>query len=264
MGSNPFILKSFLSTGCGLVLLLNAFSLPSLANSSSNLRQGLPGRRISGGVRLPDASCFTDFNQSVVAILPRSIIGKTAEAHPTFWFSTPEFGASKTVAFELFSRSDELIYSAQLEISDEHGLSEFKLPETAPALVIGEDYRWVFSVACDTAKAPALGVQGIVHRVDLTDEVAAQIEAATPTEKLALYEAAQLWHEQVTTLIGLRREHSFNRVFQFEWAALIESIGLSSEVSSNVSPAMTAIEPTALSNIISEQSFRSDSILTLP
>ncbi|MEO0770703.1 MAG: hypothetical protein AAFY72_14975, partial [Cyanobacteria bacterium J06649_4] len=73
--------KVFSAVTAGLLLSMGVFSpLPSHANSSnaSSLRQGLPGRRISGGVRDERAtSCFADFDQSLVSVIPHSNLGTT-------------------------------------------------------------------------------------------------------------------------------------------------------------------------------------------
>ena len=116
-----------------------------------NIREGLPGRRISGGVRMepPADSCFSDFNQSLVSITPRSHMGITAQARPAFWFSIPDTVGSKAVEFRLNNEAGDLIYAAQVSIENDSGVSEFQLPESAPTLEQGKNYRWSFSLACN-------------------------------------------------------------------------------------------------------------------
>lgn len=245
----------------GLALSLSTFSLPSLASGErSLLRQGLPGRRISGGVRLdPASSCFSNFNQSLVAIIPRNNLGKTAAERPTFWFSVPETNGPASGEFQLFNESQELVYQTLVEVGNNHGLSEFKLPEDAPALTTNENYRWVFSVACTRSHSyaenrgsgwPALGLQGWVRRIELSTELTSQLSAASPEERAALFASAGLWHEQVTELINLRRRSLSNIDFQLSWAFLIQSTGLGSYVANDIAQEMTVdgtIEVTELS-----------------
>lgn len=237
--------KLVLAATFGLVLASSTFPMSSLANSRNgqNRNVGLPGRRISGGVR--EGNCFVDFNQSLVAIMPRNNFAKTAEARPAFWFSLPETEALDEVRFSLLTEFDEPVYSTQVDISRKHGLSELRLPESVPALVPGENYRWVFSLGCSDSSR--FEVQGWVNRVELTSDMASQIESASPEDSVALYAAAGLWHEQVTELINLRRQNLADMDFQFEWAALVQSAGLTSEVSSNISEAMSPVESIALS-----------------
>lgn len=238
-----YIPKLLLAVTFGLGLASGTFPLSSSANDnvSQNRNTGLPGRRISGGVR--EGNCFVDFNQSLVAMMPRNNLAKTAEARPAFWFSLPETKELDEVRFELLTEFDEPVYSTQVSIDPEHGVSELRLPESTRALVTGENYRWVFSIGCSDSSR--FEVQGWVSRVALASNLASQLETASPEEKIALYAAAGLWHEQVTELINLRRQNSADMDFQLEWAELVQSAGLTSEVSSNISNAMSPVDPIA-------------------
>ncbi|MEL6554359.1 MAG: DUF928 domain-containing protein [Cyanobacteria bacterium J06621_11] len=231
------------------LLLSSPLALPSFAEGdASNLRQGLPGRRISGGVRMepPADSCFTDFDQSLVSIMPRNNLGKTSLSHPTFWFSLPETLGQRAVEFQLMDESDELVYSTQLNINDDAGLSEFQLPSTAPALEVDKNYKWVFSLACSNgSQSPVLGLQGWVRRVTMSETLASQIDLASSEDRFFLYGTAGLWQEQVTELLNLRRQNLANNNLQVAWTSLIASTGLTSEISSNIADSMMPINATA-------------------
>ncbi|MFK8182609.1 MAG: DUF928 domain-containing protein [Phormidesmis sp.] len=236
--------KSLFATTLGIVLTASAFSMPSMANrDTSNARQGLPGRRISGGVR--EGNCFRDFDQSLVAIMPRNNLGKTAEAHPTFWFSVPATTRAKEVEFQLFNESDEVVYSTLIRGSVEQGLSEFQLPESVTGLSVDKMYRWTLSIGCTDSSR--FVVQGWVHRVAMPRSFEQQIATASPEEKITLYGSAGLWHEQVTALVDLRRSNLTDVDFQMEWAELLAATGLTSHVSSNITETMKALEVSPLS-----------------
>lgn len=246
--SKPLLIATF-----GVVVLMSTVSLPSLASGETSLiRQGLPGRRISGGVRLnPTDSCFSNFNQSLVAVMPRNNLGKTVAERPTFWFSVPETNGPISGDFQLFNASGELVYQSPVEVGNDHGLSEFKLPDDAPVLATNENYRWVFSVACmsrhsrveNRASAwPALGLQGWIRRVEPSSELDLQLRTASSEERVSLYASAGLWHEQVTELIQLRRSDLSNMNFQLSWASLIQSNGLANHVSNELAEEMTVTD----------------------
>lgn len=260
-------LKQFSILTVSLLLSLGMSAIPSWANDTDtrNVRQGLPGRRISGGVRTDSGSCLTDFNQTVVAVAPQNPISKTASAHPTFWFSLPETVGDKTVEFSLFNESEELIYSAQIEASNDHAISEFKLPKSAPSLAVNRNYNWVFSLSCDNGSqiAPVLGLEGWIQRVDISTELASQIEAASPEQRIELYRSAGLWHEQVTELANLRRsqelhpqealgqeasgQEALNNHLLSDWTALMQSTGLTDYLANQLSESMVVIETVAFS-----------------
>ena len=223
-------------------LSLVALSSPSQADNRSELRQGLPGRRISGGVRMEPASCFTNINQSLVALIPRNLLGRTASERPAFWFSIPETSGAKSISFELFDAADELLYSTQVDASDSHAIREFQLPESAPALAINENYRWVFSVACqDNPNSLTLATQGWVRRVAVSDNLAAQMATASPAERALLYEEAGLWQEHIGELANRRRRHPDSIGAQLAWAAVIQSTGLTADIAASISDTMTEI-----------------------
>jgi hypothetical protein len=235
------LFKSLVAVTFGLSLAIGSFPLPSFANGSSgNLRQGLPGRRISGGVR--EGNCFTDMNQSLVAIMPRNNLGKTAAVRPSFWFSLPATN-NAGVEFQLLDDTDELIYSAQIDPSNHGGLSEFQLPESAPELAIDRNYQWILSIGC--SEASKFAVKGWVRRVALAPSIAESLATASSEDRVVLYKSAGLWHEQVTELANLRRSNSADMDFQLEWAELIQSTGLTSEVSSYMSEVMLPLEAMA-------------------
>lgn len=241
-----FLTKSATAVTCGVILTFGSISLPALANKQQ-VRQGLPGRRISGGVR---SECFADSTQSLVALTPRNLLGKTAQARPAFWFSLPDTQSTKSINFELFDSTDNLIYSAQVERSYASGLSKIELPQTAPALLEGENYRWVFDINCESdPDSASLEVQGWVRRVDISDDISSQIVSADLAEQAYLYEEADLWHEQIAALADLRSRNPENLEAQLKWAAFIQKSGLDNHLSS--SPLETTIS-TIVSTIDSQ------------
>ena len=237
----------------GLIVSFGS-STPGLADggSDSDLRQGLPGRRISGGVRIePSAdSCFTNFDQSLVSVMPRTNLGLTAMSHPTLWFSLPETTGSKSGEFQLLTELDELVYSTPIEMGDASGVSEFQLPPAAPALAMDKNYKWRLSLACNHgSQSPVLGLEGWIRRVNISTALADQIAAASSEERVFLYGTAGLWQEQITELMNLRRQNSGGDDLQQAWTALIASTGLMSEVSNDIVESMIPIEATASSTL---------------
>ena len=232
-----FLAKSTIALTCGIAIVASAIALPASANSKQ-VRQGLPGRRISGGVRSEE--CFKDSSQSLVAITPRNLLGKTAQARPGFWFSLPETQSAKSINFELFDSTDNVIYSTQLDRSYASGLSKIELPQTVSALTVGENYRWVFDISCEgSSNDMSLEVQGWTRRVEISSDLSVQIASASLAEQAYLYAEADLWHEQVTALAELRNENPANIEAQLKWAALVQTAGLDSHLSS--SPLETTI-----------------------
>ena len=100
--------RSYL-TGMGLAVLFCGLGLGAAqAAEADQVRQGLPGRRISGASRLPTA-CAHSANP-LVAIVPESNLGTTAVAAPALWLSVPEVTREKQLEFYLFGTQEEIIY----------------------------------------------------------------------------------------------------------------------------------------------------------
>ena len=244
--TRSFKLWSYSAIGFAMALCgLTSSGLASNINSD-NVRQGLPGRRISGGVRMepPADSCFSDFNQSLVSIMPRSNLGTTLASHPTFWFSMPETNGAKSVEFQLIDEANELVFATQVEVGDAAGLSSFQLPASAPELAVNENYKWTFSLTCNNgSRSPELALQGWVRRVGVSAAVSDELALATPEARVAIYGSAGLWQDQVSTLLSLRRQDIANVDLQLAWTELIAATGLASEISDNVLEQMIAVTP---------------------
>ncbi|MEL6602094.1 MAG: DUF928 domain-containing protein [Cyanobacteria bacterium J06614_10] len=224
---------------CSL-LTIGVFSPPGFANpnaSVSSLRQGLPGRRISGGSRSPETACLRTPDQPVIALMPKSNLGLTLSARPTFWFSMPDVSADRAVEFGLYDAEGEMLYQKTFS-PGAAGITDFSLPEDAPALATGQDYRWYLSVVCDRAsRSEDLVVTGWVRRIEADSTLQAQLATASPEEQVALYESQALWYDALTTLAKLQQTNPTSALRQ-QWTALFESIDLPQITETPFSPSL--------------------------
>ena len=219
------------------------FSSPVSNTKSSapnNLREGLPGRRISGGSRSPNPACtyhnWSD-SQPVVALMPRSNQGKTLSTHPDFWFSLPAVVLNKSVEFRLFDSRGTLIHQAEFIAPTTAEITSISLPESAPPLQLEQNYRWTLSVVCNPDnRAEDLGVYGWVERVQLSEAVQLQLTAASMTEQIEIYEREGLWYDALTNLAALRRNPSMQITDQ-HWLSLIASINFPESIESQIATA---------------------------
>jgi hypothetical protein len=200
---------------------------PSLANAQiNNARQGLPGRRISGGSRSPDTACLTTPNQPVVALMPKNNLGLTVSAHPTLWFSLPAISPDRTLEFGLYGPSGELLYTTTFGATNKAEVVSLPLPETSSPLAIDQDYKWYLSVVCNQeSRAEDLMVNGWIRRIQPDNAIHEQLATATAQERPAIYEASALWYDALTSLAELRRSTSGSTLEQ-QWIALLESVEL--------------------------------------
>ncbi|MEM6868028.1 MAG: DUF928 domain-containing protein [Cyanobacteria bacterium P01_C01_bin.121] len=144
-----YIMGCFYTTKSTLILaVVSVFTLSALSaaaqaeNFDSELRQGLPGRRISSGSRSSNTVCFLPQNEPVFALMPKSNVEASLAPH-------------------------EPLYQKSLALIGETGLMQLSLPDTVSPLRASRDDRWYFSVVCNQANLAAdLAVTGWVRPVE--------------------------------------------------------------------------------------------------
>jgi hypothetical protein len=222
-----------------------AFSMlePGLANAQlNNPRQGLPGRRISGGSRSPDTACLTTPNQPIVALMPKSNLGLTVSAHPTLWFSLPAISPDRTLEFGLYSPSGELLYTTTFSANNKAEVVSFSLPDTSSPLAIDQDYKWYLSVVCNQqSRAEDLMVNGWIRRIQPDNTLNEQLTNATAQERPAIYEGSALWYDALTSLAELRRHAPDISTLEQQWIALLESVELDQVIATPIGSELTPV-----------------------
>ncbi|MGB3299752.1 MAG: DUF928 domain-containing protein [Phormidesmis sp.] len=203
---------------------------------SSAPRQGIPGRRLGGGTRR--GSVFAHASDSLTAITTPDPVSITADAHPALLFYVPEMKSANTVEFVLRDDRDNLVYETTFQLERDAGLVSIDTAEAAsmPALGIGKNYQWYFSVVPDAGdRANDVVVYGSIRRVDQAQWLAQQSGGADLPERLAaanplaqariLYQQANLWHDAALLLNTMRQAEPNNDAIAAEWTQLLESAG---------------------------------------
>ena len=105
------------------------------------------------------------------------------EAHPTILVYLPRSNAQQVV-FRLKDESKNLIYEQLLPISDQAGIVAIQLPETAPALVINQNYQWFLTLQTEELITPASPfVDAWIKRVEPGPDLAAALMDANLMRK---------------------------------------------------------------------------------
>ena len=168
LGSTYVLSKRFVRrTALGVLLgILCCSSGMAQAADEDQVRQGLPGRRVSGASRLPSSACAVE---PLVAIVPETNLGATAEPKPTLWLSMPDVAVAKQLEFYLFNAQDEIIYQTNFTVgpvADLVGLDLSNMAD-APTLEIDQRYRWAASIVCNpNNRSENISVEGWIDRVE--------------------------------------------------------------------------------------------------
>ncbi|MEO0756505.1 MAG: DUF928 domain-containing protein [Cyanobacteria bacterium J06648_16] len=215
------IFRTALLLQVGLCLGLSVAS-PALARrvQASGPREGLPGRRISGGSRLPDMACVAG-SEPLVALLPESNLGLSTEAMPTLWFYLPETEPSRLLEFTLYDETGR-IYATYLTPPATAGLVGVDLDTLSkatavPTLTKDSVYRWTFSIVCNpNNRSEDYWVQGWLQQIELNESVE---------------NTDQQWLAAVDTAANRPQVAIPDADITSRWQALIQMAGLDQAIS---------------------------------
>jgi len=233
--SRPFKIATVLLGG---LLSLSVLSESSLANTvqTDDIRQGLPGRRISGGSRSPSTACLLSSgeakeNQKVIALTPEDNLSRTVAGHPGFWFVLPAINPDRSIEFSLMNQDEEVVYAQTLQPTGKANLVAIALPQTAPELDESQTYKWHLSVVCDpNSRATDLVVWGWIERLAIEPSLLQTMAQANSQERLALYKELTAWNDTLTALSELHRDRAAanqdTTELEAQWTALLDSENL--------------------------------------
>lgn len=196
-----------------LAAMLGVVSFPAVSHGADDeeVRQGLPGRRISGASRLPSSACAQNA-EPLVAIVPETNLGKTAVDKPTLWLSVPDVASSKQLEFYLFDSQDDIIYQTTVMVEPTTDLVGLDLSTmaNAPTLEVNSRYRWAASIVCNPDnRSENISVEGWVDRV-----------AASSMEDHIL------WYDRLGLLVEQLQTQPQNQDVLSQWQRLMASARL--------------------------------------
>ncbi|NEP19784.1 MAG: DUF928 domain-containing protein [Leptolyngbya sp. SIO4C1] len=198
------------------------------AQSDGPLREGLPGRRISGGSR--SSACLTS-GQPVVALSPTNHLGVTMRDNPAVYFAMPATTAH-TVEFRLRDTAGTSVYQTVLD-TDEQALVKVQLPEQS--LARDQRYQWHFSVVCDAQdRSQNIVLTGWLRRVSSelslgqSEVSAAELALSAQLELAAAYQTAGLWSDAIAVVSDVYRQYPNNEAAHRAWLQLLRSLALES------------------------------------
>ncbi|MDY6940813.1 MAG: DUF928 domain-containing protein [Cyanobacteriota bacterium] len=207
-------------------ILLGTLGSPALSQLSSEIEVadfepppvGAPGNRQDAGSR--GASCgFSTLR--FLALVPETNVGLTLAERPTFWLYVPCTGGE--IEFELLDEeTGETVYLTTFDVTDGPGIISMPVPEAAPSLETDKMYRWLFHFWSDNPENLAF-VSGVVIREPLTTELKAELEDATPLERMAIYGKNGLWYDMLAEIGQGYRDNPQDEAFTVNWEALLQN-----------------------------------------
>jgi hypothetical protein len=236
-----FAVYFMVSIGIGLA------ALPTVALAQEYIppQRGLPGRREGGGTR---GDCLSS-RQRLTALMPDTNFGKTIAEYPTFFWYIPDV-QPEAAEFVLLDENDNELYRTSFRVTGDSGVISLSLPENAgmPPLEVGKDYHWYFSLVCDEIdRSGDAYTEGWIQRVAPDAALVARLETAAASDRPAIYAAAGIWHDALTSLADLRRAHPQNSSFVRGWRTLLNSVELANVADQPFVPCCEADGPQPVS-----------------
>ena len=205
---------------------------------------GSPDNTQSGGTR--GEECMVN-EQKPVALVPASEIGATVAEFPTLYWYMPKSRA-KAVEFVLLDANQQQVYSVKYSLAQyaekttegnndyfvegSPGVMSLTVPASAglSPLEIGQEYQWELKVVCSDPSqvdgSQDVTINGKLKRVQADANLELRAQQASPEERVALYQNAQLWYEAVGTIVELQRQRPTDRNLAATWDKLLNSVGL--------------------------------------
>ena len=207
---------------------------------------GSPDNTQPGGTRTGGEECMAD-NSSPAPLVPTSQIGATAAEYPTVYWYMPKSRAYG-VEFVLRDANEQKVYSVKYSLdkyaekgqggTDNYfvvgapGIMSLTVPASAglSPLEIGQEYQWELKVVCSDPSqvdgSQDVTINGKLKRVQADANLALRAQQASPEERVALYQNAQLWYEAVGTIVELQRQRPTDRNLAATWDKLLNQAGL--------------------------------------
>jgi len=154
----------------------------------------------------------------------------TTDSTSTLWFHLPEVAPSRQLEFKLYDDSNQL-YKTQLAVPQSAGLVGIDLAHLmrtadAPALEVGNVYRWTFAIVCDPEnRAEDHWVQGWIE----------------PTEAPA--SPAENWLLSMDAFAQLAQSSLQSGELVDQWQNLVSTAGLAQVIPEQLSRAPIVLQP---------------------
>ncbi len=169
----------------------------------------------------------TGIQDTVTLLTPEGNSGLTISARPTFIANIDQTSANQ-VFFSLKNEDESYFFEMTMSLpNSDSSLVKFPLPENAPPLEMGEQYRWSVAVICGNKLGPdSPWASGWVERVETTDQET--VATLSPLEQASYYGKAGLWYDTVAVLANHRENNGTDA--DSAWVQLLNEGGITTDI----------------------------------
>ena len=152
----------------------------------------------------------------------------TSAEHPTFFFYIPQIPQEEELLFELKDSSGNILHEVSFNPPEKPGIVTVSLPTNKPALELNQEYSW--SILVDDDRADEDYPEGLIKRVEPTQDLTNQLKTASPLDRVALYAENGYWEDSLRTVADLRRKSPQDEEINIEWGNLLETVNLEEDI----------------------------------
>ncbi|MDX2243863.1 MAG: DUF928 domain-containing protein [Leptolyngbyaceae cyanobacterium bins.302] len=161
----------------------------------------------------------------VMPLVPNNHVGQTLSKRPTF---LAYVSGAKAVEFTLVEPNVEKPLVVKTVEPDAQGLVRIELPETAPDLAVGKDYRWSVSVVCNpNRRSNDVFAQSWIQRVESSAELQQKLStASSEQERARIYAEVGVWYDAIAALTKANQSNPHNLDIRNDLTALLNQENL--------------------------------------
>lgn len=174
-------------------------------------------------------TCVAPGKPTLTTLVPKSNIGLSASAFPTFYWFTPT-NSYRILQFSLYEvgaegRSRKEVYATTFQATGKAGLSRLSIPDqdTTVALKPGTDYQWVVGLFCTPKGRNGVIANGWVRYVSPSAKATKTFSKGKLRDQADAFAEAGYWYDAVHALATARRNKPEDGRLAKTWKALFES-----------------------------------------
>ncbi|BAZ16874.1 hypothetical protein NIES4071_87520 [Calothrix sp. NIES-4071] len=170
--------------------------------------------------------CTNSIPVTLNLLTPSDHTARTTEARPTFLWHISNATTAPMVFTLTAPGQNQPIYQKRLK-ADKAGIMKLELPELAPELGVGKEYRWTVAIVCnDKRPSQNINARAWIERVATTPQLKQKLAGARNDNERALaYTQEGIWYDGMSILNNLQSSRSNPKATEL-FTSLLKQVGL--------------------------------------
>lgn len=182
-----------------------------------------PQRTQGSGAR----GCTNSIPATLNLLTPQDHTARTTSARPTFLWHVSGATSAPMVFTITAPGSNQPIFQKRLK-ADKAGIVRLELPQEAPELAVGKEYRWTVALICNEKRPSGnINARAWIERVSPTAELSRKLATTTNERDRAFaYTQSGIWYDGLGILNQLQSQNPREQQAFDTFVSLLEQVGL--------------------------------------